>query len=63
MLSFENKDDRIFFSWNKRLERVDQQWKFFDTPIEDKEETYEKIIEMGRNNDSATGNLLGYDFF
>ena len=63
MLSFENKDDRIFFSWNKWLERVDQQWKFFDTPIEDKEETYEKIIEMGRNNDSATGNLLGYDFF
>ena len=63
MLSFENEDDRIFFSWNKRLQRVDQRWKFFDSPIEGKEETYENIIEMGRNNDSTTGNLLDYGFF
>ena len=36
---------------------------FFDTPIKNKEETYEKIIEIGRNNDYATGNLLDYEYF
>ena len=30
---------------------------FFDTPIKNDEETYEQIIEMGRNNDYMTGNL------
>ena len=32
-------------------------------PIKDKEETYEKIIEMSKNNDYITGNLLDYDYF
>ena len=31
---------------------------FFDTPIKNKEEAYEKIIKMGRNNDYTTGSLL-----
>ena len=31
---------------------------FFDTPIKNDEETYKHIIEMGRNNDYTTGNLL-----
>ena len=31
--------------------------------IRNKEETYEPIIEMNKNNDYATGNLLGYDYF
>ena len=34
-----------------------------DIPIKNGEETYEKIIEMGRNNDYTTGNLLGYEYF
>ena len=36
---------------------------FFDTPIKIDEETYEQIIEIGRNNDYTTGNLLDYEYF
>ena len=32
-------------------------------PIKNDEETYEQIIEMGRNNDCTTGNLLDYEHF
>ena len=32
-------------------------------PIKNKEETYEQIIEMGRNNDYTTGNLFNYEHF
>ena len=36
---------------------------FFDMPIKDVAETYEQIVEMGRNNDYTTGNLLDYEYF
>ena len=36
---------------------------FFDLPVKNVEETYEKIIEMSNNNDSATGNLLDFAYF
>ena len=36
---------------------------FFDVPIKNKEETYKKIIEMSKNNDYTTGNLLDYRYF
>ena len=36
---------------------------FFDLPIKTEEEAYEKIIDIGRNNEYATGNLLYYDYF
>ena len=36
--------------------------RFFDMQ-KNKEETYEQIIEMGRNNDCTTGNLLDYEYF
>ena len=36
---------------------------FFDVPVKSKEEAYEKIIEMSRNNDYTTGNLLDYEYF
>ena len=32
-------------------------------PIKNGEETYEQIIEMGRNNDYTTGNLLDHEYF
>ena len=32
----------------------------FDKSIKNEEETYEQIIEMGRNNDYTTSNLLDY---
>ena len=31
--------------------------------VENKEETYEKIIEMSKNNDYVIGNLLDYEYF
>ena len=37
--------------------------KSFDVSIKSKEETYEKIIEMRKNNDYPTGNLLDYENF
>ena len=36
---------------------------FFDLPVKNKEEAYEKIIEMSRNNDYTTGNLLDFAYF
>ena len=36
---------------------------FFDVPVKNKEEAYEKIIEISKNNDYTTGNLLDYEYF
>ena len=36
---------------------------FFDVPIKNKEKIYEKNIEMSRNSDYTTGNLLDYAYF
>ena len=36
---------------------------FFDLPIKTKEEAYEKIIDISKNNEYTTGNLLDYDYF
>ena len=31
---------------------------FFDVPVKNKEEAYEKIMSISKNNGYATGNLL-----
>ena len=70
VLSFENEDDRTSFSkyYTPRVEikyfnvLIDGK-SFLDTPIKNKEEVYGKIIEMGRNNDKTTDNLLDYEYF
>ena len=36
---------------------------FFDLPIKTEEEACEKIIDISRNNEYTTGNLLDYDYF
>ena len=36
---------------------------FFDLPIKNEEEAYEKIIDISRSNEYTTGNLLDYDYF
>ena len=36
---------------------------FFDIPIKNKEEAYEKTMEMSKNNDYATDNLVVYVYF
>ena len=36
---------------------------FFDLPVKNEEEAYEKIIEISKNNDYTTGNLLDFAYF
>ena len=36
---------------------------FFYLPIKTEEEAYERIIDISRNNEYTTGNLLDYDYF
>ena len=61
VLSFEKENDRTSFSkyYIPNIQRKD----FLDMQIKDGEKTYEQIIEMGRNNNYMTGNLLDYEYF
>ena len=36
---------------------------FFELPVRNEEEAYEKIIEMSNNNDYTTGNLLDFAYY
>ena len=36
---------------------------FFDLPIKTEEEAYEKIIDISKNDEYTTGNLLDYHYF
>ena len=36
---------------------------FLGMPIKNEKERYQQSIEMGRNNDYTTGNLLDYEYF
>ena len=36
---------------------------FFDLSVKNEEEAYGRIVEMGNNNDYATGNLLDFAYF
>ena len=49
----EIKDFNVFFEGKS----------FFDLPVNNEEETYEKIIDMSKNNDYTTGNLLYFAYF
>ena len=70
VLSFKNKEDRTSFSkyYVPKVEVKDfnvliDGKSFFDVPIKDKEEVYEKIMSIGKNNDHTTNNLLDYEYF
>ena len=64
------KDDRDSFSHyyvpNVRIKNfnvlIDGK-SFFDLPVKNEEEVFEKIIEMSSNNDYTTGNLLDFGYF
>ena len=65
VLSFENKDVRMSYSkyFMPTVEIKDHTMltdnkSFFDIPIKNKEEAYEKTMEMSKNNYYTTGNLL-----
>ena len=69
VLSFENEDDRTSFSkyYVPRVEikvfnvLIDAN-SFFEIPVKNKEGAYEAIIEMSKNNDYTTSNLLDYEY-
>ena len=70
VLSFENEEDRTSFSkyYVPKVEIKDfnvliDGKSFFDVPVKNKEEAYEKIMSIGKNNDYTTGNLLDYEYF
>ena len=70
VLSFENEKDRTSFSKYyvpkveiRNLNVMFAQKPFFEIPVKNKEEAYEAIIEMSKNNDYTTGNLLDYEYF
>ena len=47
----------------KDLNVIIDKLAFFDLPIKMEEEAYEKIIDISRNNEYTSGNLLDYDYF
>ena len=70
VLAYQTADDRQSFSqfylpkvmvndFNVIIDKL----AFFDLPIKTEEEIYEKIIDISRNNEYTTGNLLDYDYF
>ena len=70
VLLFKNEEDRTFYSkyYVPKIKIKDfnvliDGKPFFDIPIKNKEKAYEQIVEMSRNNDYRTGNLLDYEYF
>ena len=70
VLAFENEDDRTSFSKHyvpkveiKDVNVLIDGKPFFEIPVKIKEEVYEAIIEMSKNDDYTTGNLLDYEYF
>ena len=70
VLAYQAADDRQSFSqfylpramvedYNVIIDKL----AFFDLPIKTEEEAYEKVIDISRNNEYTTGNLLDYDYF
>ena len=70
VLVYQNVDDRQsydeFYLPNvmvKDYNVIIDQLAFFDLPLKTEEEAYEKIIDISRNNEFTTANLLDYDYF
>ena len=70
VLAYQTADDRQLFSqfylprvMVKDYNVIIDKLAFFDLPIKTEEEAYEKIIDINRNNEFTTGNLLDYDYF
>ena len=70
VLAYQTADNRQSFSqfylpnvMAKDFNVIIDKLAFFDLPIKTEEEAYEKIIDISRNNEYTTGNLLDYDYF
>ena len=69
VLAYQTADDRQSFSqfylpkvMVKDFNVIIDKLAFFDLLIKTEEEAYEKIIDISRNNEYTTGNLLDYDY-
>ena len=70
VLAYRTADDRQSYSqfylprvMVKYYNVIIDKLAFFDLPIKTEEEAYEKIIDVSRNNEYTTGNLLDHDYF
>ena len=70
VLAYQTADDRQSFSqfylpkvMVKDFNVIIDKLAFFDLPIKTEEEAYEKFIDISRNNEYTTCNLLDYDYF
>ena len=70
VLAYQTADDRqSFYQFYlpkvmvKDFNVIIDKLAFFYLPIKTEEEAYEKIIDISRDNEYATGNLLDYDYF
>ena len=70
VLAYQAADDRQSFSqfylpkpMVKDYNIIIDKLAFFDLAIRTEEQAYEKIIDISRNNEYTTGNLLDYDYF
>ena len=70
VLAYQTADDRQSFSqfylpkvMVKDFNIIIDKLAFFHLPIKTEEEACEKIIDISRNNEYTTGNLLDYDYF
>ena len=70
VLAYQTADDRQSYSqfylpkvMVKDYNVIINKLAFFDLPIKTEEEVYEKIINISKNNEYTTGNLLDYDYF
>ena len=69
VLSFKNEKDRTSFSKYyvpiveiKDFNVLIDEKNFLDVPAKNKEEAYEKIMSINKNDDYRTGNLLDYEY-
>ena len=70
VLAYQNDAERQSFSqfylprvMIKDFNVIIDKLAFFDLPIKTEEEACEKIIDISKNNEYTTGNLLDYDYF
>ena len=70
VLAYQTADDRQSFSefylprvMVKDINVIIDKLAFFDLPIKTEKEAYEKIIDISKNNEYTTGNLLDCDYF
>ena len=70
VLAYANEDDRTSYSQYyvpnieiKNYNVIIDGKPFFELPVKNMEETYQKIIDMGYNDDYTVGNLMDFKYF